>query len=161
MPCGARRQPTISIQNKRVAAKFCIHSFEMKPVFPIWKSERANWLVRSDEMHEINHIMAGVDLRTIQELLGHKSVAMIVRYSHLAPAHTLAAVERLTDNNHQHPTGTRTSTAVNPSTVAGVIKRYGILTDYWGVVQLVGHLTVNEDGEGSNPSAPARIPLSP
>src|SRR3984893_13695901 len=25
----------------------------------------------------------------------------------------------------------------------------------WGVVQLVGHLTVNEDGEGSNPSAPA------
>jgi hypothetical protein len=30
----------------------------------------------------------------------------------------------------------------------------------WGVVQLVGHLTVNEDGEGSNPSAPAKIPLS-
>ncbi len=26
----------------------------------------------------------------------------------------------------------------------------------WGVVQLVGHLTVNEDGEGSNPSAPAK-----
>jgi hypothetical protein len=25
----------------------------------------------------------------------------------------------------------------------------------WGVVQLVGHLTVNEAGEGSNPSAPA------
>ncbi len=29
----------------------------------------------------------------------------------------------------------------------------------WGVVQLVGHLTVNEDGEGSNPSAPANFPL--
>ena len=29
----------------------------------------------------------------------------------------------------------------------------------WGVVQLVGHLTVNEDGEGSNPSAPAKFPL--
>src|SRR5579859_7266413 len=28
----------------------------------------------------------------------------------------------------------------------------------WGVVQLVGHLTVNEDGEGSNPSAPANFP---
>src|SRR6266436_3657736 len=27
----------------------------------------------------------------------------------------------------------------------------------WGVVQLVGHLTVNEDGEGSNPSAPANL----
>ena len=28
-------------------------------------------------------------------------------------------------------------------------------SDRWGVVQPVGHLTVNEDGEGSNPSAPA------
>ena len=31
----------------------------------------------------------------------------------------------------------------------------------WGVVQLVGHLTVNEDGEGSNPSAPAKSSTSP
>src|SRR5437868_32586 len=30
-------------------------------------------------------------------------------------------------------------------------------TARWGVVQLVGHLTVNEDGEGSNPSAPANF----
>ena len=27
----------------------------------------------------------------------------------------------------------------------------------WGVVQLVGHLTVNEAGVGSNPTAPANI----
>jgi hypothetical protein len=39
--------------------------------------------------------MAGVDLRTVQELLGHKVIAMTVRYAHLAPQHTLAAVERL------------------------------------------------------------------
>jgi len=39
--------------------------------------------------------MAGVDLRTVQELLGHKTISMTVRYSHLAPKHTLAAVERL------------------------------------------------------------------
>ena len=29
------------------------------------------------------------------------------------------------------------------------------MADYWGVVQLVGHLTVNEDGVGSSPTAPA------
>src|ERR1700719_3000910 len=29
----------------------------------------------------------------------------------------------------------------------------------WGVVQPVGHHTVNVDGEGSNPSAPANFPL--
>jgi hypothetical protein len=35
------------------------------------------------------------------------------------------------------------------------------LTQYrWGVVQPVGHLTVNEDGEGSNPSAPAKLPVN-
>ena len=33
----------------------------------------------------------------------------------------------------------------------------GAATACWGVVQLVGHLTVNEDGEGSNPSAPAKF----
>src|ERR1700736_5795839 len=37
-----------------------------------------------------------------------------------------------------------------------VRQTYDILTTFWGVVQLVGHLTVNEDGEGSNPSAPAK-----
>ncbi len=33
----------------------------------------------------------------------------------------------------------------------------GVVARRWGVVQLVGHLTVNEDGEGSNPSAPAKF----
>ena len=41
-------------------------------------------------------VMAGVDLRTVQELMGHKTIAMTCRYAHLAPSHKLAAVERLT-----------------------------------------------------------------
>jgi integrase len=40
-------------------------------------------------------VMAGVDIRTVGELLGHKSLAMTMRYSHLAPAHNAAAVDRL------------------------------------------------------------------
>ena len=39
--------------------------------------------------------MAGVDLRTVQELLGHKTLAMTLRYAHLLPAHQLDAVQRL------------------------------------------------------------------
>jgi site-specific recombinase XerD len=39
--------------------------------------------------------MAGVDLRTIQELGGWKTLSMVQRYAHLAPGHLRAAVDRL------------------------------------------------------------------
>jgi len=40
-------------------------------------------------------VMAGVDLRTVQELAGHKNIAMTCRYAHLAPSHQQAALEKL------------------------------------------------------------------
>jgi integrase len=40
-------------------------------------------------------VMAGVDLRTVAQLMGHKTIQMTMRYSHLAPDHQQSAVERL------------------------------------------------------------------
>lgn len=40
-------------------------------------------------------IMAEVDLRTVQELMGHKSIAMTIRYAHLSPDHKRAAISAL------------------------------------------------------------------
>jgi integrase len=69
--------------------------------------------IRKFSWHCLRHtfasrlVMAGVDLRTVQELMGHKSIEMTVRYSHLSPKHTLAAVERLVNDNK----GTQAATA--------------------------------------------------
>jgi integrase len=50
-------------------------------------------------------VMAGVDLRTVAELLGHRTLQMVMRYSHLAPEHQTSAVDRLVNfsgqNGHQ------------------------------------------------------------
>ncbi len=39
--------------------------------------------------------MSGADLRTVAELLRDRTLAMVMRYAHLAPDFKLAAVERM------------------------------------------------------------------
>jgi integrase len=57
--------------------------------------------------HDLRHCagsylaMSGVDLRTIQEILGHKTLAMTLRYSHLSPLHTKKAVSLLDITLHE------------------------------------------------------------
>jgi len=63
--------------------------------------------------HDLRHTfasrlaIAGVDLHTIQELMGHKTLAMTMRYAHLSPGHKLAAVQQLKSGATGTTTGTR------------------------------------------------------
>lgn len=51
--------------------------------------------------HDLRHdycsqlVMAGVDIRTVQVLAGHKTLSVTMRYAHLSPSHLQQAVERL------------------------------------------------------------------
>ena len=84
----------------------------LEPALPKAKVRNFSW-------HCLRHtfasrlVMAGVDLRTVQELMGHKNIEMTVRYSHLTPKHTLTAVQRLTATDSTNSTGTRTSTGTS------------------------------------------------
>ena len=51
--------------------------------------------------HDLRHtfasqlVMMGIDIKTVQELMGHKSIEMTLRYSHLSPDHKKKAVDIL------------------------------------------------------------------
>lgn len=62
--------------------------------------------------------MAGVDLFTVKEVLGHKTIEMTMRYAHLSPDHKIRAVEVLADQYGDQPTGTKTGTSEKQLTEA-------------------------------------------
>lgn len=65
--------------------------------------------IQNFRWHDLRHsfasrlVMAGVDLRTVQELLGHKSIVMTMRYSHLAPDHLRESIEKLVQLPSKQP----------------------------------------------------------
>lgn len=116
------RQPG---QTRRIFVSMCTRGTHRAGV-PLENSK--HWFSRAVKLagivdftwHDLRHtfasrlVMAGVDLRTVQVLMGHKNIQMTCRYAHLAPDHTLAAVERLVSRgaDSEQARATRTATSI-------------------------------------------------
>jgi site-specific recombinase XerD len=100
-------------------AGLCFPGKKGKPMHDVntaWENLMEAAKIESFRWHDMRHhfaswlVMAGVDLNTVRELLGHADLKMTLRYAHLAPGHKAAAVEkltlsRLTGDNHGHTAG--------------------------------------------------------
>ena len=84
-----------------LTSNYVFEGDEGKPLTDIkkgWNKVLDEAKVESFRFHDLRHhfasklVMAGVDLNTVRELLGHSDLKMTLRYAHLAPEHKAAAV---------------------------------------------------------------------
>ena len=81
------------------------HNFYRRIFVPALEDAKIEGVV----WHTLRHtfasklVMAGVDIRTVQELMGHKEISMTLRYSHLSQGHLNAAVQKLVKPSKAKP----------------------------------------------------------
>lgn len=91
-------------KNQSVGSKLVFPSKDgtkLEGIKKSWNNLLLKTGINNFRFHDLRHhfasrlVMAGVDLNTIRELLGHSDIKMTLRYAHLAPEHKAEAVAKL------------------------------------------------------------------
>lgn len=88
-----------------IGKEILLNSKETKATFNHVKRSWASVLGKAEiaqfRWHDLRHhfasklVMAGVDLNTVRELLGHSDIKMTLKYAHLAPEYKINAVKKI------------------------------------------------------------------
>ena len=104
---GKQRHVPLNSEAMAVLRQWASQSAGTGSVFGIsglkssWEKLLVEAKITGFRFHDLRHhfasrlVMAGVDLNTVRELLGHADLTMTLRYAHLAPEHLASAVERI------------------------------------------------------------------
>lgn len=104
IPMNVQARTALIRVRKHPESQYVFCNGKGKPFVNIRKSflqacEKAD--IINFHFHDLRHtfasqlVMAGVDINTTRELLGHKDIRMTLRYSHLSPDHKKRAVDLL------------------------------------------------------------------
>ena len=107
---GKTRHVPLSNEALNILQRWSVRRPDTELVFPgdndsVMNNVNSSWarLIKTAQIenfrfHDLRHdfasklVMAGVDLNTIRELLGHSSITMTLRYAHLAPEKLASAI---------------------------------------------------------------------
>ncbi len=105
IPINDTLHKTLSGLVRRLDCKYVFYNPKTLKPFDNVKRSFSSALRKSHildfHFHDLRHtfasrlVMAGVDLMTVKELLGHKDIKMTLRYSHLSQAHVRQAISVL------------------------------------------------------------------
>jgi integrase len=110
IPLNADLHAILSTHPRHITSKFILHGRNGEPLKDIrtaFHSALAAATLPRIRPHDLRHsfisnlVAAGVDLRTVMEMTGHRNLSTLQRYAHLAPGRNVDAVGKLSRTQNQ------------------------------------------------------------